>query len=49
MWETRMSGAYWVVGLTDEEGQLVRVHPIPFTSEREAERGAARLNVEYAK
>ncbi len=44
-WEVRMSGAYWVVGLVDEEGQLVRIHPIPFLSEREAERGAFRLNV----
>jgi hypothetical protein len=39
-----MSGGYWVVGLTDEEGQLVRLHPIPFLSERDAARGAARLN-----
>lgn len=48
-WETRPSGNAWVVGQTDEEGQVVRVHPIPFTIKREAERAAARLNARDAK
>lgn len=48
-WEVRPSGSVWAVGLTDEEGQVIRLHPIPFYSEREAHRGADRLNAAYAK
>lgn len=38
----------WQVALV-EDGETVKVHPIPFPYEREADRAAARLNVRDAK
>lgn len=35
----------WAAVLRNEHGQDVRVHPIGFDTEREAERAVARLNV----
>jgi hypothetical protein len=35
----------WVVALVDHQGNHIRVHPIPFPYEREADRAAARLNI----
>jgi hypothetical protein len=43
-WVTQPSGSAFVVAVHNEKGQTVRVHPIPFSTEREAERAAARLN-----
>lgn len=43
-WEAQPSGTAWVVALHNEQGQTIKVHPIPFALEREAERAAVRLN-----
>lgn len=47
-WEVRPTGSMWAAGLVDEEGQLIRLHPLPFMNALDAERGAARLNAKYA-
>ena len=37
----------WILALVDREGRSLREHPIPFNSERDAVRAAARLNAHY--
>lgn len=48
-WVVQESGEAFVVAVRNEWGETVKVHPIPFTSETEAKRAAARLNERDAR
>lgn len=44
---TENDGGQWVLVLISTDGTCLREHPIPFTSDRDALRAAARLNKHY--
>lgn len=37
----------WILALVDRDGRSLREHPIPFHTQRDADRAAARLNTHY--
>jgi len=43
-WVVQPSGTAFVAAVHNEQGQTVRVHPIPFQSALDADRAVARLN-----